>query len=64
MQRKCLKKIASSDIYTLRTHSWSEISAVVQQHHQQNNLNLMAAILQELFKHICKIFLDSLLQTL
>lgn len=64
MQRKRLKKIASSDIYTLHIRSWSEISAVVEQQHQQNSLNLMAVILQALFKHTCKRFLVSLLRTL
>jgi len=64
MQRKCLKKIASSDIYTLHIRSWSEISAVVEQQHQQNSLNLAAVILQELFKRICKRFLDSLVHML
>lgn len=45
MQRKCLRKIASSDIYTLRMRSWNEISAVVEQQHQQNSLSLMAVTL-------------------
>lgn len=55
MQRKCLRKIASSDIYTLHIHSWNEISAVVEQQHQQNSLSLIAVTLQALFKHMQRI---------
>lgn len=55
MQRKCLRKIASSDIYTLHICSWNEISAVVEHQHQQNSLSLMAVTLQALIKHMQRI---------
>lgn len=46
-QRKCLKKIAGVDIYTLHIHSCSEIAAVVEQQHQQNSSKLRILIQQE-----------------